>query len=401
MSKYLVTLTPTGRFFFGGDTTFEIGNDMEDASNKAASQTNSDEKSTVETERKKHNEKFSSYIIHSSKFPQQTSLLGMLRFLLLAGKENTIFDRNSQKVVDKNEAKLLIGEKSFCVNSDHAQNSFGKIQYISPCFLHNSDSNTNYFKAPADYQLTAGNFDDKVESAMLNGKEIKIPVIIQKDNKAYCSKHYLSQQYLTINNGKVETIEQNEIFQEDSRIGIRKNESGKAEEKAFYKQIGYKMSNPAIGFAFITDVLEIDLTKYSGKLVSIGADSSMFVFKACKLSESETLCTTFPDANYQYVHNDEWEKVVLLSDTYLEEGDLENVCYAISESKPFRFLSFEIEDDDYNVMRTINKRSKRYNLYKAGSVFFLNAGKADDFKNKIDAKAEFVQIGYNKYISKV
>lgn len=400
MSKYLITLTPTGRFFFGGDTTFEIGNDMEDDPKKASIQTSSDGKSAAETERKKHNEKFSSYIIHSSKFPQQTSLLGMLRFLLLAGNENEIFDRNRQKVVDKDGAKALIGEKSFCVNSDHAQNSFGKIQYISPCFLHNSDSNANYFKAPTDYQLTAGNFDEKVESAILNGKEIKIPVI-QKGDKAYCSKHYLSQLYVTINNGKVETIEEDKIFQEDSRIGIRKNESGKAEDKAFYKQIGYKMSNPAINFAFITDVVEIDLTEYNGKLVSIGADSSMFVFKACNISESETLCTTFPDADYQYVHNDEWEKVVLLSDTYLEEGDLENVCYAISESKPFRFLSFEIEDDDYNVMRTINKRSKRYNLYKAGSVFFLNAGKADDFKNKIDAKAEFVQIGYNKYISKV
>lgn len=400
MSKYLVTLTPTGRFFFGGDTTFEIGNDMEDASKKAASQTNKDEKSTVETERKEYNEKFSSYIIHSSKSPQQTSLLGMLRFLLLAGKENAIFDRNRQKVVDKKEAKLLIGGKSFCVNSNHAQNSFGKIQYIGPCFLQNSDSNANYFKAPADYQLTVGNFDDKVQSAMLNGKEIKIPVL-HKGDEAYCSKHYLSQLYVTINKGKVETIEEDNIFQEDSRIGIRKNESGKAEEKAFFKQIGYKMSNPAIKFAFITDVVDNDLTEYNGKLVSIGADSSMFVFNACNLSESENLYTTLPDANYQYVHNREWEKVVLLSDTYLEEGDLKDVCYAISESKPFRFLSFKVEDDDYNVMRSIHKRSERYNLYKAGSVFFLNAGKADDFKKKIDDKAEFAQIGYNKYISKV
>ena len=64
MSKtYLVTLKPIDKFFFGGDMTFAIPE-----GNK---------------ERKEANRSFSSYIIRSMPFPQQTSLLGMLRFLLL------------------------------------------------------------------------------------------------------------------------------------------------------------------------------------------------------------------------------------------------------------------------------------------------------------------------------
>ena len=62
MSNYLITLTPTGRFFFGGDMTFKVGR----------------------KDKNEFNEQFSSYIIKSAMFPQQTSLLGMLRFLILS-----------------------------------------------------------------------------------------------------------------------------------------------------------------------------------------------------------------------------------------------------------------------------------------------------------------------------
>ena len=65
MSKrYFVQLEPTGKFFFGGDMRFGINGKEEE---------------------------FSSYIIESSKMPQQTSILGMLRFLLLSNDEN-LFD---------------------------------------------------------------------------------------------------------------------------------------------------------------------------------------------------------------------------------------------------------------------------------------------------------------------
>ena len=54
MNKYIITLTPTGKFFLGGDMTFALGGE----------------------DNKRFDEQFSSYIIKSNYLPQQTSLLG-------------------------------------------------------------------------------------------------------------------------------------------------------------------------------------------------------------------------------------------------------------------------------------------------------------------------------------
>ena len=69
MSKYQITLTPIDKCCFGGDMTFMVGNKEDD----------------------EFNEKFSSYIIRSSLFPQQTSLLGMLRFFVLRNAGEKVF----------------------------------------------------------------------------------------------------------------------------------------------------------------------------------------------------------------------------------------------------------------------------------------------------------------------
>ena len=67
MSKYIVSLTPLGKYFFGGDMTFKV------------------------SDKNDYNERYSSYVIQSGQFPQQTSLLGMMRFLLLSNKPKNYF----------------------------------------------------------------------------------------------------------------------------------------------------------------------------------------------------------------------------------------------------------------------------------------------------------------------
>ena len=100
MSKnYLVKLTPTGKFFFGGDMRFGVnGNEG----------------------------KFSSYIIETSKMPQQTSLLGMMRFLLLS-KDETLFDVKKNCIKEnasKESLEALIGASGFSVNENKDANNF-------------------------------------------------------------------------------------------------------------------------------------------------------------------------------------------------------------------------------------------------------------------------------------
>lgn len=380
MAKYLVTLTPTGRFFFGGDMTFTVG----------------DKKEEENAERKTHNEKFSSYIIHSSKFPQQTSLLGMLRFLLLAN-DKTAFDKEKQKIINKQRAKELIGEKSFSVNlTEHTRNEFGNIQSIGSCFLYDANKGKGYFTAPADSSLQIEGEETIVTTATLNGTALRIPVIL-KDKEEYSSKMWLREEYISVENGQTEILKDDDIFKEDERIGIRKNAEGKTEEDAFYKQIGYKIIQPHLSFAFMAIMENIDLTAYNGQLVSLGADSSIFVFNAIPQEDNKTFKINLPEKVYPLTGDKKWIRVVLQSDTYLEQADLEKVEYAICSTKSFRFLSFTVDTENYNVMGHINERSKRYNLYKAGSVFFLDQSQTEAFKNKIAGKKEFAQIGYNQY----
>ena len=369
MSKYIIKLIPTGRFFFGGDMTFSVGKQKEDDKPKG-------EKDPCQN----YNEEFSSYIISSLKFPQQTSLLGMLRFLLLSNND-VAFDVNNQKIEDKEKAKELIGGKSFSVNSDHKANGFGKIRSVGTCFLCKGDE--YYYQAPFDYDWKMGSFEEKAE-ATLNGESISIP-IMKKGKEDYSSKDGINKCYVT-SNGNV--LKEEDVFQEDSRIGIRRGANGKTEDEAFYKQIGYRLKDDCC-FAFNVEVDDVDLTedRYTDQLVAVGADSSMFVLEIKKGSFQVGL----PDS-YQKSGSG-WKKVVLLADTYLQETGLAK--YAICETKPFRFFKTTVDTAKYHIMHNLNNRSERYSLYAAGSVFLVEDKDATKFKEQIEAKKEFVQIGYN------
>ena len=122
MSKYQITLTPVDKFFFGGDMTFQVG--AKELPKNWNEITDENERARIEKQ-VEDNTRYSSYIIQSSLFPQQTSLLGMLRFLILRNYEDVF---KEGQIVNKDRAKALIGERSFTVNAnDHDENHFGRI----------------------------------------------------------------------------------------------------------------------------------------------------------------------------------------------------------------------------------------------------------------------------------
>ena len=170
MSKtYFVKLTPTGKFFFGGDMRFGIdGKDGE----------------------------FSSYIIESSVMPQQTSLLCMMRFLLLSNN-NGLFDseKNCIKGVSVDD---LIGKSSFSVNDGKSENAFGKILSLGPCCVYGKGK--RYFRAPMDKAFSSINWDNAV-SAAINGKDVKIPelkVMVDTEEENYTGKHSFNPSFMAI-----------------------------------------------------------------------------------------------------------------------------------------------------------------------------------------------------------
>lgn len=390
MSKrYIVKLTPTGKFFFGGDMRFGIGKE----------------------------EEFSSYIIESSTMPQQTSLLGMVRFLLLSN-DTGLFDKNNNQIIPgkEGEVKKMIGSESFTVQENKEMNQFGKIKSIGPCFIYNNKK--RYYRAPMDKVFSSVEWPVNPTQAYVNGKPVKLPDLKiwngEKD-EFYTGKDYLPSYFVAMNIPDVNVGDsdvyissgkcvlkgnccyaEDELFTKDTRIGIDKNYEGKSETNAFYKQISYRLKE---GFCFAFEVEvddDVDLSKelYKGQLVNLGADASSFVFDAEEMNLSE---------NEKKVGL----SVVLLSDAYISKNDMDtiNIRFSINRIRPFRFLKTENQTNAsyyrINGKGNVASRSERYELYQAGSVFYFE--KDDDrnaFVEVLESRKDFNQIGYNKYYIK-
>lgn len=343
MSYYKITLTPTGKFFFGGEMRFGIGEEDKD-------------------------DAYSSYIIKSKQLPQQTSLLGMLRFLLLRNND-TAFKNN--KISNKDAARNLIGEQSFMFNKEHKKGNFGSIKSITPCEIEDKNGNV----IPKNSLLNLENIDFKESyEAIINGKHLTIPSIKKEGEMTdWCGK-----------DGTLDLYE--DIFEEDTRNGISKDYSGKSQENAYYMQTSYRMKGQQ-KFVFFADV-NLDITEYSGQIVSLGADSSNFI-------------VSIEEGNYVEDDTTGNQFVVLTSPAFLEDKDLKLADYAITKTETFRFLQTNIETESYNRVHKKIKPSKRFELYSAGSIFcFNNEQNAFNFKASLEAKKEFRQIGYNYYRTK-
>lgn len=366
MSKtYFVKLTPTGKFFFGGDMRFGIdGKDGE----------------------------FSSYIIESSVMPQQTSLLGMMRFLLLSNN-NDLFDSENNCIRQGVSVDDLIGKSSFSVNDGKSENAFGKILSLGPCCVYKDGK--RYFRTPIDNDFLSINWDNAVK-ATINGKKVHLPElkVMDKDkNKEddYTGKYIFSSSFMEYHSR--EMIDEEKIFKKDPRIGIDKEYEGKSKKNAFYKQISYRLEN---GFCFAFDVEvddNVDLTEYNGQLVNLGADSSVFIFNAEEYNSVENADKNGLD-------------VVLLSDAYISDEMIKDIQirYSINQTRPFRFISTNNNSDAsyYRINgKNAAKRSERFELYQAGSVFYFeNEEQKNKFCDALKNRKDFNQIGYNKYYIK-
>ena len=366
MSKYQITLTPVDKFFFGGDMTFK-----------------------VESQNNTFNEQFSSYIIQSSMYPQQTSLLGMLRFLILRNNKDAFKDG---QIIDKDKAKALIGGRSFTVNPDgHGENNFGLIKSLSHVRLLRKGGDVQ--ASCLEFAPLFGELDfTKASTGTYNMKDICIPGLTDKEYKA---KEGISAK---LTDGKTsydfkqgEDPKKEGVFVEDRRIGIDRNiKTGKVEDSALFKQISYRFNNKTASYCFLFDV-EVDdslrFEDYSGQLVSIGGDNSQFVI-GIKKNEGT-------DDNIGPINN----AVRLLSPTFLTRAEAQTAKFAITRLMPFRFLKSEMDKvKSYHILSGNLTRSDRYELYAPGSVFYFeNNEQKEAFTDLIKAKKEFRQIGYNEY----
>ena len=419
MSTYLIKLTPLDKFFFGQKKTFGDDN--------------------------------ANYFVYSSHFPQQTTLLGLLRYQLLQIAGEEVFKDN--KIQDEHKAGELIGKQNFSpFVKDKLQ--FGIIQSLSPVFIIDKKKD----EGKEEYFLPVGKrFQKKKEKAPYSllhlSCEDECPPIFEsresqkEKEEAYDPKKGLASCWLSSKSHTL--LNEEDFFTKDERIGIRKDYEGATNDDAFFCQRYYRFKNfkkvvedeegneskqPPVrehDFCFAT-VLEtekaIEHEKLNGRIVYLGGERQPFLMDLMEVSEEtfklniesstftaeayyKSLFKTFKlNIESSTLTSDEKHyTVVLLSDAMIEPKLLEGVKFASTEVKDFacllthvgtrRFYNKKKKREEQNIEEVETALSHQHELYARGSVFYFDTEEqANQFCEDLEKVPNFHTIGYNHAI---
>ena len=356
---YLCTLKPISKFFFGGERTF--GQD-------GGTKTN--------------------YLVRSNAFPQQTTLLGMLRFELL--KQNNLVPITRANEVDVGKT---IGKQSFKISE--LSPDYGFIQNISPLFICKGDEKLSL--APRDVVRYMDKKDQLIDNeqwafsadsqnkAFLFGsdKEVVLSVIDKFNHKHDYQPHFLHSDGTSVP-FDYDSDTKEGVFISESQIGIKKNENAK-DAKGFYKQFYYRMNKEYV-FGFYTETSTSIVEQTS--IVYMGADKSAFML-TIQDADGKSFDSDFGIDTYK-----NGTKVTLLSDTYVAEDIYQYCAFALVETLPFRNIETDVgTTTDYRNLHK-NKLTKCLNLLARGSALYPSD--LVEVKRILNNE-NFQKIGYNVY----
>lgn len=405
---YLIKLTPLDKFFFGQKKTFGDDN--------------------------------ANYFVYSSLFPQQTALLGLLRYQLLQIAGEDVFKDN--KIQNEDEAGKLIGKQSFSPFAGKKL-EFGIIQSLSPVFIidkKNDEGKEEHF-LPVGKRFQKEKEEDPYNLLHLSC-EVGCPPIFE----AYDPKKGLASCWLSSNGTTL--LNEEDFFIKDERIGIRKDYEGATNDDAFFCQRYYRFKNfkkvdsekpkvckqPLVrehDFCFATVLQtegEIEHEKLNGRIVYLGGERQPFLMEVSEVSEEtfklniesstftaeayyKSLFKTFKlNIESSTLTSDEKHyTVVLLSDAKIEPNHLEGVKFASAEVKDFacllthvwtkKFYNKENKRQEHYLKESATALSVQKELYARGSVFYFDTeDQANQFCEDLEKVPNFYTIGYNRAI---
>jgi CRISPR-associated protein Cmr3 len=346
MSKYLIKLKPLSPFFFGGEINYNRDFDNE----------------------------YKNYLVKSNYYPQQTSILGMLRKQVLK-QEGLLKNIGEYKKSDSDNNNKFIGCESFNINKKKKQ-QFGKINSISNVFILQESKDKEYkhiVKVPKDIKHDKEVTKEYQSMKLSSLKSVKSSLEGEKgyELEGYDSKKYFKvvNKYKYLDSDKILDIE--DIFIDVEQIGISKNKL----DDAYYKKTSYLLKK---NFYFAIYV-NMDY-KLKDDIVYLGGEGSAFkmmveeidkyIYQPCDLNDGKS------------------EKVILLSDTYLGDNPYKYCCYAITNTIVFRNRCTK-----KNTYKSENIK-ERYLFLESGSVLYTN--NMDELINQIKSYENLRNIGYNK-----
>lgn len=391
MAIYRFKLKPLEPFFFGG------------------------EKHTVEGERI-----LNEYYMKSLYYPQQTTLLGMLRFLLLKLTPEVF---NGTYITDKEGAARLIGPLSF----DGVQESFGFIKKLSPLYFWENKMQRIYHIAPRDLFLKT---TEKTEHLDINYVKIDgqqpLHFFSGAVNKLSNSKtHYDSVNLYLVDEKGEFFFRLDNLFDTHDRIGIETHKpqpgshasEAEDQEDKYYRQVFYSFKieeekedkKESYDWYFMFEAEIIDSfsfpTNENGALqpqfVQLGGERVHFRLEIEKSGDK------FYKPTSLYKEYERKQPLLwLLSDAYLDPEKQKECSFAFTQYSSFRHLMASINaTQHYSALAKTKersfeqiKRSELYNLLQRGSVFyFKDDNQRNTFIQALQENKAFYNIGFNQF----
>lgn len=370
MSNVFIRLTPLDYFFFGGRRTFGSDN--------------------------------ANYFVRSRLFPQQTSVIGLLRHQML---------RKGQE----------IGE-SFDAGNSSGQ-TFGPLQSISAVFLCKEEGgkpgpDNMYWVYPLDAQLDEQG-ENNIKRLAFSLSSNALFLTSDAEGAAWQNASVFSgydpkaslieKRYA---NGNGEKAKGKDVFSSTVRVGITKRHRSrpkpddKEKERGFYKQEVYKLKN-GWSFGFIAEFNNtFDPMELNDAITPFGGERSLFKINVSEQEqpwrqlEKEFNAGPFGPAG--------GNKFILLSDAFVEKGIYQQCAGAITQTIDFQNIHTPKGKEVQHAALTDKPKEEKYKLYKSGKYQLLQRGSvlyaADNgeqlgkLKDALEAAANFRNIGYNQFI---
>ncbi len=349
MAQYQFIITPVDYYFFGG-----------------------------EKHRKKQGKLIADYFVETNPYPQQTTILGFIRYLLLT-VNTKIFD--GEKITDKIKAKELIGESSFSYPDPPA--SYGKINTLSPLYFlyRNGSKKIPYFFAPKDVKFN-----------------LKTGFLLDYEGEKYNAKKHQDKIGMYLTDGK-EILPLSNIVSKHTKIGIEKRQKGDPPEEKFYKITKARLKE---NWSFAVDVKLKDGSNIKvgeSFFIPFGGERSMF--KVEIIADKSQFSSVLPQSYHRNV-----PYIFCESDCFAGGDDVKNAIFGVTEYISFRNLISKVKDTTKYSGLSHNSgnqlmRSSRYNLLRRGSVLYFETNdKLENFIKKINIE-ELKNIGFNHYITNI
>lgn len=368
MIKAIITLTPLEPYFFGSEATH--GNGIE-----------------------------ANYFAKSNRWPQQSTVLGVLRHLLHETGHNR-------------------GKHSFMPDS-LPKEGYGDLIRMSPLFLRyvsGKGKESRYYLrqaldrqkgSKASIEIMDGSATNLFLNEHLKGWQ-ETPIWTGFDKKKSMADEWVCP-------ADSEPVEADDIFIEFTRPGITKkpDEERRKRETGLYKQTAYRLAD-GWSFAVLAEFKSnVDLKKLNGICLPIGGEKTVFAIAA--QTEQRSFEEIFPKQKLFYTQgNKRPPRLVLVSDAFLPDEALQYMSTGVTETIDFRHIRTHESVNNFGPLHQLLPgeqadnftdrltKSVKYSLIRRGAILLCKDPKDPTALSKLTTALDIKPwkiIGFNYFFS--